>query len=263
MESEMSAQNTGPSSIVEVDVRADGVAVVEFSNGRNNFLTYELVDRLATVVEALADTPARAVVLRTASKHFCAGADFGGRRSGSGTAHHIFDVVPRLFRQPLPMVAAVGGAATGAGLGLALVSDFRVAAASAYFAAPFTRLGISQGFALSLTLPRAVGAQPAAELVYTGRRVPAEEALAIGLCDRLAERDLLDEEAIALASAIATSAPLALGAARRILRADLVAAVEETLRIELAEQQPLYATEDFREGVQAARERRRPNFRGV
>jgi enoyl-CoA hydratase/carnithine racemase len=172
-------------------------------------------------------------------------------------------VLPRLFHQPLPIVAAVGGAAIGAGLGLAMLADFRVVAAPAYFAAPFTRLGISQGFALSLTLPRVVGVQRAAELVYTGRRVEADEAMAIGLCDRLTQRDRLDEDALALASEIAESAPLAVAAARRILRADLTTAVEETLRLEHAAQQPLYATEDFREGVQAGREKRTPNFRGV
>lgn len=247
-------------STVTVEMLGEGVnvAVVTFSAGRNNYVNYELLDQLASTLEGLESTASRAVVIRTTSRHFCAGADFSGGGRGQ-----IRELVPRLVCSPLPVVAAVGGAAIGAGLGLALAADFRVATRSAYFLANFTRLGISQGFAVSLTLPRLVGAQQAAEMLYTARRVGGEEALALGLCDRLAEQDRLDDEAIALATEIAKSSPLALSAARRVLRADLKDEIDATLERERSEQLPLMDTEDFREGVRAWREKRIPEFRGI
>ena len=94
----------------------------------------------------------------------------------------------RLFAAPLPVVAAVQGAAIGGGFGLALSADFRVATPESRFSANFARLGFHHGFALTVTLPAAVGRQAAADLLLTGRRVGGEEALALGLCDRLADR---------------------------------------------------------------------------
>jgi len=254
----------GATAVVDVDLRADSaVGVVTFSRGRHNYFNYELLEKIASTLDDLRDRGSRAVVLRTTNKHFCAGADFVGDGPTGPGQPHIYDIVPRLFRQPLPIVAAVGGAAIGGGLGLALLADFRVTTPSAYFLANFNRIGMTQGFALSLTLPRLLGPQRAAELFYTARRVPGEEAVAIGLADRLAEPDTLDDEAFALAAEIAKSAPLAVASTRRTLRADLVEKVEETLRHERSQQDPLKVTEDFREGVQAWREKRVPRFRGA
>jgi enoyl-CoA hydratase/carnithine racemase len=250
-------------STVDVDIR-EHVAVVTFSRGRNNYFDYDLIETLASTLEGLRETDARAVVLRTTSRHFCAGADFVGRSADHDARGHVYDIVPRLFAQPLPVIAAVGGGAIGGGLGLAMVADFRVATPSAYFLANFTRIGVSEGFALSLTLRRLLGPQVAAELLYTGRRVSGEEAAAIGLADRMVDQDNLDDAAFALAAEIAKSAPLAVATARRALRADLTAeSVTEALRRERAEQKPLMATEDFREGVRAWRERRTPEFRRI
>ena len=169
-----------------------------------------------------------------------------------------------MFTGSVPIVAVVQGAAIGAGLGLALAADFRVAGPDARFGATFARLGFHQGFGISATLPRVVGEQRALEMLYTGRRLKADEALAIGLCDRLvdAEFDGLRAAAHELAHDIAGSAPLAVRAIRRTMRGALAAEVQAATDREHAEQQVLRRTDDYREGVAATAERRTPNFVG-
>ncbi len=162
----------------------------------------------------------------------------------------------------MPIVAAVQGAAVGGGLGVALLADFRVAAPEARFASNFARLGFHQGFGLSVTLPYVVGNQKALELLYTGKRITGEQALAIGLADRLAPLDSLRDEARALAAEIAGSAPLALRAVRKTMRTDLADAVAKVTAHESLEQARLQQTKDFTEGIRASADRREPQFTG-
>ncbi len=168
----------------------------------------------------------------------------------------------RLFRCETPVVAAVQGSAVGAGLGLALVADFRVASPETRFVANFNRLGFHPGFGLSVTLPRLVGLQQAALMFYTGRRVTGEEAHAMSLADLLHPQAELRQSALELATEIARSAPLAVTATRRTLRRGLAEAVAEIVEHERAEQARQVATEDFGEGVRAMAERRLPGFAG-
>ena len=168
----------------------------------------------------------------------------------------------RLFRNRKPLVAAVEGAAVGAGLGLALLADFRVTCPEARFSANFNRLGFHPGFGLSLTLPRLVGAQKAAMLFYTGRRIGGEEAVAIGLADELVDKVQVLPRAMALTQDIAASAPLAVASTRRSLREGLAEQVAEANQQELAIQREQFRTEDFREGVAAMAARRLPVFHG-
>ena len=123
----------------------------------------------------------------------------------------------------------------GGGLGLALMPDFRVASPEARFSANFARLGFHQGFGLSVTLPRLVGQQVAQEMLYTGRRVPGDEAHRLGLCDRLVPLDEVRKEATALAREIALSAPLAVDSIRETLRGDLAEAIRIATDRELKE----------------------------
>ena len=167
-----------------------------------------------------------------------------------------------LFTTRRPVVAAVQGAAVGGGLGLALAADFRVAAPESRFVANFARLGFHQGFGLTVTLPAVVGQQRALELLLTGRAVPGTEALEIGLADRLSPSDPR-EAAFELAADIARSAPLSIVSIRATMRRALVAQVAAALDTEAQAQAALMSTEDFREGVEAARGRRSPVFTGA
>lgn len=242
------------------------VGVVEFTRGPNNFFSLELLDAIADAYGALHAQGARALVLASGGRHFCAGADFATDRDRMRPAdpneRHLYAAGVRLIDQPLPVVAAVHGAAVGGGLGLALTCDFRVASTDARFHAPFARLGLHHGFGLSALLPRVVGQQSAARLLYTGERISASRALAIGLCDEVAEPDELRAAAIEFAGQIAANAPIALQDIRATVRGDLVNEYRAATAHERSMQDEHKLTADFAEGVKASLERRPPQFEG-
>ena len=251
----------------DVGVELDGathVATIEIQRGPNNYFDIDVLAQLADEMHGVAERGARAIVLASDGKHFCAGADFSGAagRVGRGGGPHLYDVAIRLFEQPLPIVAAVQGAAIGGGLGLALAADFRVATPESRFAANFSQLGFHPGFGLSVTLPRLVGQQAALDLLYTGRRIDGATAHALGLCDHLVSGDDLRGRAAELATEIAAAAPLAVRSIRQTLRGSLVDEVRSAMAHERAEQERLQQTDDFREGVAAVGERRPARFTG-
>lgn len=256
------ADTTSPELTVELG--DDYVATLEINRPPSNFFSVALIEQIASACEELAaGERCRSIVLCSAGRVFCAGADFTGAHAidrPDGT--HLYDFALRLFEQPLPVVAAVQGAAIGGGLGLALAADFRVAAPEARFAANFSLLGFHQGFALSVTLPAAVGQQKATELLYTGRRIAAAEAHAIGLADRLAPAGEAREQAHALAAEIAAAAPLAVRSIRATLRGQLAGQARAAMERERAEQERLMLTADWEEGVAAVTARRPANFTG-
>jgi 2-(1,2-epoxy-1,2-dihydrophenyl)acetyl-CoA isomerase len=242
----------------------DYVATLEFSRPPSNFFSLDLIARIAGACEELAaGRQTRAVVLCSAGRVFCAGADFaaGPELSGSGGLH-LYDAAQRLFEQPLPIIAAIQGAAIGGGLGLAMAADFRVASMDARFGANFALLGIHQGFALSVTLPAAIGQQAALEMLYTGRRVRGDEAVTLGLADVLAEPGEERDAAHAFAARIAAAAPLAVRSIRATMRAGLAEQVRAAMERERTEQERLMQTTDWREGLAAVRDRRPANFTG-
>jgi 2-(1,2-epoxy-1,2-dihydrophenyl)acetyl-CoA isomerase len=251
------------SAELAVTLAADHVATLEFSRPPSNFFSLGLISALADACEDLAaGSSCRAIVLCSAGRVFCAGADFAAKETGSGGLEDLYGAAGRLFAQPLPIVAAVQGAAVGGGLGLALAADFRVASPDARFAANFALLGIHPGFALSLTLPAVIGQQAAMELLYTGRRVDGEEAVALGLADQLAEPAQLREQAHALAARIAASAPLAVRSIRQTVRGPLADQARAAMARERAEQERLMHSADWREGQAAVRDRRPGRFTG-
>ena len=246
---------------VTVDL-ADHVATVEIHRPPHNWFDIDVLTRLADSVLGLDDEPeCRAVVLCSEGRNFCAGADLSGSDLLDSTAR-LYEEAARIFSNHKPIVAAVQGAAVGGGLGLALSADFRVATPETRFSCNFARLGFHQGFGISVTLPAVVGQQHALELMYAAADVRGEEALRIGLADRLVAADELRSAALAFAGEIAKSAPLALIAIRDTMRGDLAGRVQVATAREHVEQQRLRDTDDFREGVAALAERRPPHFTG-
>jgi len=245
------------------------VATVEIQRPPANYFDVALIDELASAYESLETKPdCRAIVLCSDGKHFCAGARFG---DPSGDAEQDADPVGTdalyarslaLFTLSKPVVAAVQGGAVGGGAGLALSADFRVGEPSSWFAFNFARLGIHQGFGISATLPRVTGQQRALELLYTGRRIKGPDAQEAGLFDRLAEPGTLRATAQEFAAGIAASAPLAVQAIRRTMRASLAAEVRAAHPVEAQRQRELFGTRDFRRGVEAAAQRNDPVFEG-
>src|SRR5579863_1781436 len=260
------------SSYRDIGVSRDGlVATVEIRRAPHNFFDSALVGEIGDAFDALdADPECRAIVLAAEGRSFCAGADFSKRMdtgtvsegSRSAAGKHLYKEAIRLFRAQKPIVAAVHGAAVGGGLGLALVADFRVTCTEARFSANFNRLGFHPGFGLTATLPRLVGVQQAALLFYTGRRIPGDEAVRIGLADLLVPQAEVRSAAQALALEIAQSSPLAVIATRETMRRGFVEAAEAATERELVEQDWLRRTEDFSEGIKAYSERRLPDFKG-
>jgi 2-(1,2-epoxy-1,2-dihydrophenyl)acetyl-CoA isomerase len=255
---------TTPTHELTVELGDDRVAILEFSRPPSNFFSPGLIRQIAdTCDELAAGERCRAIVLCSAGRVFCAGADFTDAHAiGSPDGSHLYDYAARLFEQPLPMVAAIQGAAIGGGLGLAMAADFRVAAPEARFAANFALIGIHQGFALSVTLPAAVGQQAALDLLYTGRRVGGAEAHDLGLADRLAGPGQARAEAHALAAQIAAAAPLAVRSIRTTMRGQLAEQARAAMARERAEQERLMQTSDWREGLAAVSERRPASFAG-
>jgi len=247
----------------DVSVEREGahVAVVRLRRPPNNYFDTGLIESVASAYEELGRSEwCRAIVLASEGRHFCAGLDFA-TNAGQDIAA-LYAAALRLFAAPLPVVAAVQGAAVGGGCGLALSADFRVAAPSSRFSANFARLGFHHGFALTVTLPAAVGRQAAADLLLTGRRVGGDEAHALGLCDRLVDDGDLDVEALRYAGELAASGPLAVRAIRATLRRGLVEEARAAMEHECTEQLVLRDTADFAEGVRAAASRRDPDFTG-
>jgi 2-(1,2-epoxy-1,2-dihydrophenyl)acetyl-CoA isomerase len=250
---------------VSLSVEGDGVAVLELRRPPNNFLSPALVAEIAEALElADADDRCRAVVLCSQGKHFCAGAVLGGNGSaprGPG-GRHLYDEALRIFACQTPIVAAIQGAATGGGLGLALAADLRIAGEGARLWANFAVLGFHHGFGLSATLPVAVGAHQATRILMEARRLSGADAARIGLVDAVVADADLRHEALTWAGRLAANAPLAIGSIRRTMRGDLYHRVEEAMRHERMEQERLAATADFAEGVAAMAERRSPHFTG-
>ncbi len=259
----------------DIAVTLDGhIMTVEIQRPPHNFFDHSLIGQIADAFAEADDNPeCRAILLAAQGKHFCAGANFGsGKDDDSGsrdfteegfrnTTGKLYREAARLFGNSKPVVGAIQGAAIGGGLGLALVPDFRVACPEARFAANFVKLGIHQGFGLSVTLPRLIGQQAAAMMLLTGRRIGGEEAHALGLVDVLTDQASLRSEAARLAGEIAENAPLAVKSVRATLREGLAEAVAKATEHELSEQQWLRGTEDAQEGIRSVAERRPGNFK--
>jgi 2-(1,2-epoxy-1,2-dihydrophenyl)acetyl-CoA isomerase len=232
-------------------------------------LTESFPGDLEQAVAAVSDDEAvRSVVLVGTSRVFCAGADISlaSRLRGPAfgrwwlSAHHA--ALESLAELPKPVVAAVNGAAAGAGFNLALACDAVVAAAGATFAQAFIRIGLATDMGSIHLLPRRVGFQRARELMYTGRSLDAAEALAIGAVDEVVETEQVVDVARARAEALGAGPLQAFSAVKAGMAQGADLSLRDSLELELELQMDVLASEDFAEGTAAFLEKREPRYAG-
>jgi enoyl-CoA hydratase/carnithine racemase len=254
---------------IEITSEIQGhIGEIRFAKPPYNYACPDLLRGIADEIDAFDANPdIRCILLSSDGKSFCAGADLAGDAAltgddGMDSIARLYEQAMRIFRRKKPMVAAVQGAAVGAGLGLVLTADFRVAAPAARFSANFVRLGFHPGFAITHTLPRLIGAQKAAWMMLSAARTKPDEALNWGLVDRMSGESDLMETTRAFAGEIAENAPLALISVRATLVAGLADIAQATLRHEHAQQTELKQTADYAEGVASVFERREAQFTG-
>lgn len=221
---------------------------------------------------ARAGEESRAVIVTGEGKAFCSGADLNELEAdyetseGPDLARLLEDVfhpaLHGLLDCPVPVIGAINGVAAGAGLGLALACDLRIMSQAAFLTSAFTAIGLVPDSGTTWWLSRHLGVSRAMEMALTNRRMPAEEAMRLGLClDVVAPAELLDRSR-EVAGQLADLAPDALVAARRLIRGAAGSSLEDALAAEQAEQGRLGKTAAHREGVMAFLEKRKPDFRG-
>lgn len=251
-----------------LEVDDDGVATLTLDRQTAlNALNHDVLIELATFFDVVATDPAiKALVITGAGRAFIAGADiselseiddpFAGREAALGGQ----EVMNLLAALPFPTIAAINGFALGGGLELALAADMRVAAPGARLGLPEVGLGLIPGYGGTQRLPRLIGKGFALELIFTGRHVDAEEALRMGLVNKVAE------DAVAAAQELARlttkNGPIALGLAKEAVVRGVDMSLHEGLEIEADLFGMVSTTNDMREGTSAFLEKRKPDFQG-
>lgn len=251
----------------------DRVAVVTLNRpASRNAITLEMKEALYRLLPRLeADADVGCLLLTGAGEAFCSGGDTK-KMARDGKPPSMEDrqrqlrwehrIPAMLHRGPKPVVAAVRGAAAGAGFSLSLCADLRIASETAFFLTSFSRLGLSGDYGGTWFLTRLVGTAKARELYFTSERVPAEEALRLGLVNRVVADSALDAEAMELARRIAAGPPVALRYMKANLNRALESDLETCLDFEADRMVRGAMTEDYQEAVRAFQEKRPPVFRG-
>jgi 2-(1,2-epoxy-1,2-dihydrophenyl)acetyl-CoA isomerase len=251
---------------------SDGVANItlnrpEVANALNMEISQEL---LRAVLRCDEDPEVRAVVIAGAGRMFCVGGDLRSfAEQGEQVSHHLKELttylhaaVSRMAHMGPPVVAAVHGAAAGAGMSLACASDLVVAAASARFTMAYTNAGLTPDGSSTYYLPRLVGFKRAMELALTNRELSAQEAMEWGIVTRVVPDEDLSENAAALASQLAAGATKALGATKRLLHSSWTETLETQMEHEAQTIAEMASTADGREGIAAFVEKRPAEFTG-
>jgi 2-(1,2-epoxy-1,2-dihydrophenyl)acetyl-CoA isomerase len=253
----------------------DGVAVLTMNRPeRLNAMSGPMLDAMLEALPRLADDQDVGVVVLTgAGRGFCAGGDVkamvegleagpGGLEERAQSLRSRMEVSRWLHEMPKPTIAMVRGAAAGAGLSLALACDLRVAADSARFGTAFARVGYSGDFGGSYFLTQLVGTAKARELYYTADLLDAQQALGLGLVNRVVPDARLEEETIALASRIARGPRVALRYMKRNMNAAETGTLKDVFDLEAWHHARTGFTEDHREAAKAFVAKREPIFRG-
>jgi len=246
-----------PTDLVRLERRDDGVAIVTLTAGKVNALSTAVLDELRRVADALTSERPGCVVVTGGPKIFAAGADiseFGGPAEAEHVGAAFLAALDAIASIPRPTIASVSGFALGGGCELALACDLRVASARARFGQPEILLGIIPGGGGTQRLARLVGPSRAKDLIFTGRQVHADEALRIGLIDRLVEPDELEAATLELAVELARGPHQALGIAKSAIDEGLTRTLGEGLAREQELFRDVFATDDARVGVASFRE---------
>jgi 2-(1,2-epoxy-1,2-dihydrophenyl)acetyl-CoA isomerase len=247
----------------------NGIATItlnrpEVYNALNDEITFELQDALK---ETAKDDKVRVLVVTGEGKAFCSGQDLksgaGQKRSFLDSLHKRYNPIIRGIRNlPKPVIARVNGVAAGAGCSLALACDIVVAAEEAVLTEVFINIGLVPDSGSSWFLPRLVGAAKAFELCSMGTKINAKEAAAMGLISKAVPTDLLDETVSAYTGFYAFAPTKSIGIIKKMLNKSSTSTLEEMLDYEAYCQEIAGNTEDYKEGVAAFLEKRKPVFSG-
>lgn len=254
--------------------KEEGVAILKLNrpqvyNAFNEQMNQELI---AALKDAAEDSEIRAVVITGEGKAFCSGQDLNDRSAmqqrgetislGESVRRRYNPLVMAIHHMEKPVIAAVNGVAAGAGCSLALACDMRFITPETRFIEAFVRIGLIPDSGSTYFLPRLVGTGRALELALTGRDVKAEEAVSIGLANRIVPKEQLMDEVLAFAKQLAQGPTVAIHLTKKAIIQAWNQSLEEALEFEAEAQEIAGKTEDFKEGVQAFTEKRKPKFRG-
>lgn len=249
--------------------KQDGIATITLNRpDKLNALSEEMYHGIADHCAALdVDDEVRAIILTGAGRAFCAGGDVGSMGgydvvTGRKRSQKHKSTVVNLYNVEKPVIAAVRGPAAGIGFSLALACDLIIASETAYFLAAFKNVGIPPDGGAVFFLTQYLGIARAKEITYTARRVPAPEAMAMGLVMKVVPDDRLEAEALMLAQDLASSATYALRLAKRMFHSMYVPTLGMLLEMENLAISGARLTHDHHEGVAAFKEKRPPRFLG-
>jgi len=270
MSSSIQPASAGP---VLLETQQHGIVTLVMNRpDRMNALSNELASSLNETLDRIAkDDAVHVVVITGAGRAFCAGGDLAviGKGRESGDSHSLepllragMQAVLKMRTMPQPVIAAVNGAAAGAGMNIALAADIRIAAEEAVFGQNFAKVGLFPDYGGTYFLPQLVGPAKAAELFYTGDMIDAKLALSLGIVNHVFPGPALGAEVMKLALKIAQGPSVAIRAVKNVIFGKEKEALEDALEREVREQIRCFLSEDCKEGIRAFFEKRAPKFIG-